>query len=125
MDKKYQIVNGTSNGYYEEQIQTDYIIKFFQICQFADDNNLYHIRMYQYKTNLYCNYCENNFLPINYKDYTLNKKELKKFLKTLETSKNIKNNNFKIVYKYYAYKNLINLQPPTAHDLCICNSELL
>jgi len=120
--EKYNFVSGNRKTYYDVRISEFYFVRFYQICNFMNNDNKYYVRSYLFQNAAECNGCQYEFVNKETKIYTLDKKELKQMKKMLSRVKNT--DTLKIVYRFYDYKDLNTLPLPTVNDILISISDL-
>ncbi len=101
-------------------------VRYYQIAMF-DEYGKCSIRSFLFKGTTSKGACFFDYKMIELKDYILAKKKINKFIKYLDKQKikNIKNKNFKLMYKFYPVYNFDYTNPPTGNDINQCQSELL
>jgi hypothetical protein len=120
-DIKYEFVSG--NDLFDVCTYNNNVdIRFYQICQFKNQNNMYAIRSYLFegKNGQSCVF---QFEIKEKIDYELSERDLKKFIKVIKNTKNT--NKLKIKYITYPYVSFTTIPPPSGNELSIACSDLL
>jgi len=127
IDKSFNIVKGSDlyKGFYDNDIHnttTNINVRYYQIAMFNVNEDKRNIRSYLFKGQSSNGACFYNYKISEMKDYSINENKLNDFINAIKKSKN---NNLKIVFKYYPVYNFDYTSPPTGAEISQCYSELL
>lgn len=126
LKKNIQFVKGSDyyKGVYNKNDVKDIVIRYYQIALF-EENNKKAIRSYLFQGQSSKGACFFDYKIIKIKDYFISDNKFDKFLKFLKKMSDVKNQDYKIMFKYYPVYNFKYTSPPTGNELSQCYSELL
>jgi hypothetical protein len=126
LGKNIQFVNGSDfhTNIYDVKVASHKIVKYFQLGMFSQ-NYKKAIRVYVLEgTSPVGGTCLYEYKILKMKDYFLNDEYFEQFEKNIKKSIN-KNDDIKIMFKYYPVYNFKFTEPPSGNDITQCISELL
>jgi hypothetical protein len=144
ISKTFNLVKGSDlyKGVYDKSDVDikNILVRYYQVAMFSEQDSEYsqhnfdvdenkntkrNIRSFLFKGQGGNGACFYNYKIIEIKNYSINEKDVDKFINAIQKKSKNNNSEFKVVYKYYPVYNFNNTAPPTGDQISQCYSELL
>jgi len=128
LQKNFNFVKGSDlyKGVYDniDANISNVSVRYYQIAMFNENDNR-NIRSFLLNGQSGNGACFYNYKIAEIKNYSIHENKLDKFVNAIKNIKHNKNNNHKIIFKYYPVYNFDYTSPPSGAEISQCYSELL